>query len=187
MYLLSTRYLSLLFIQLINPLSARRRSAQLTIIPWKMRGTSQLVLFIFQVVELPFISSWKHLHKYYGRSQLSHLKDFLLCCRLLQKLVYYFCKDRVARWRLVRLSVICRKMPGTSQFLFIFQVVKLPLSQAAGNPHNTNGRSKFSYFKDFLACYRLLKLVEYTNFVMVTVQPIGTGSFKGWNWASAWL
>ena len=73
-------------------------------------------------------------------------------------------------------------MPCASQSaLFIFQVVKLPLCQAAGNTLiNTIGRSKLSYFIDFLVCYRLFKkYVQYTNFIKVMLQPIGAGNFKG--------
>ena len=60
-----------------------------------------------------------------------------------------------ARGQSVRLAMICWKMPGTAQStLLIFQVVNLPICQAAGNTLiNSEGRSKLPYFKD---CYRLL-------------------------------
>ena len=51
-------------------------------------------------------------------------------------------------------------MPCTSQsILFIFQVVKLPLCQAAGNTLiNSKGRSKLSFLLEHRACVKLFHL-----------------------------
>ena len=88
-----------------------------------------------------------------------------------------------AMCRLFLLAVINCKMPGTSQSTsFIFEVVKLPLCQAAGNTLiNTLGRSKLSHFKDLLICYRLLKNSTVYKFHKghVATDVIGAGNFKG--------
>ena len=64
------------------------------------------------------------------------------------------------RWS-VQLTVICWKLPQTSQFiLFIFQVVKSPSIRQLKTLINIKGRSKFSYLKDFLLCYRLLQKIS---------------------------
>ena len=83
-----------------------------------------------------------------------------------------------ATGRAVWLAVISWKMPCTSQStMFIFQVVKLLLYQAAGNTLiNTEGTSKLSYSRTSFSatsCYK--NKIQYTNFIKVTLQPIDAG------------
>ena len=87
----------------------------------------------------------------------SRLINWLTKATLLRN-IFFFNPFSATGWA-VQLAVVSWKMPCTSQsMLFIFQVVKLPLYQAAGNTLiKTEGRSKLSYsWTSFSAtgCYK---------------------------------
>ena len=70
----------------VYPLGTIDQSIRLAVNNWKMPGTSQSTVFIFQSVKLHLCqAAGNTLINTEGKSKLSNLKEFLVCFRLLQK------------------------------------------------------------------------------------------------------